>query len=472
MSDQKALAQELRVVTAFKDLADDKLEWIASRMEFRDMENGELIAGEGDPATQMFVILKGGIRGQVERNQDDGRTYMAEVGQITGMLPFSRLRQYPLTTRAYGATRLAIFPASDFPALLEQVPELSERLVGVLADRVRDTTRANVQHEKLAALGKLSAGLAHELNNPASAARRSAENLRETVKAMREANMRLQKQELTQEQRLFLAHLECEWSGGHTAQAMDSLERSDREESVVEWLSDHGVPNPWSLAPGLVDAGCCDVAVLNQIGALFQGQTLTDAMTRLTASFTLSKLVEEIENSTVRISELVRAIKDYSYMDQMARQEIDVHTGIDTTLVMLKHRLRNGIEVTREYDRSLPKICAYGSELNQVWTNLIDNAVDAMDGKGKLTIRTAAEPERALVEIRDNGPGIPPDIRDRIFEPFFTTKPVGKGTGIGLDAVYRIVQKHGGKVEVDSKPGDTRFQVRLPITASTERTTE
>ena len=203
--------------------------------------------------------------------------------------------------------------------------------------------------------------------------------------------------------------------------------------------------------------------MLESLAERFEREVLPDVITRLTASFTLTRLAGEIEHSTARMSELVRAVKEYSYMDQMAEQEIDIHTGIENTLIMLRHRLRQGVTVTRSYDRSLPRICAFGSELNQVWTNLIDNALDAMGEKGELRIRTARELDFALVEIGDNGPGIPADVKARLFEPFFTTKPVGQGTGLGLDMAHRIVQKHRGAIQVESQPGDTRFQIRLPI---------
>jgi signal transduction histidine kinase len=334
--------------------------------------------------------------------------------------------------------------------------------VGVLADRIRETTKADQQQEKLTALGKLSAGIAHELNNPASAVRNAAVSLQETVRALRTAGLHLDQRDLSPEDRTFLAQIECTWSKDHPPVALDSLERSDREESIGDWLEDHQVVNARQLAPDLVDAGC-DIETLRSLSARFDGDTLADAITRLTASFTLNRLVEQIERGTTRISDLVRAVKQYSYMDQSPEQELDVHEGLENTLIMLHYRLKHGIEVIREYDRSIPRICARGSELNQVWTNLIDNAIDAMGSRGELLVRTAAEFGAILVEIRDNGPGIPLEIRDRVFEPFFTTKAVGEGTGLGLDTVYRIVQQHRGQVRVESQPGRTSFQVRLPF---------
>jgi signal transduction histidine kinase len=353
--------------------------------------------------------------------------------------------------------------------MLARIPVLQQRLVSLLADRIRETAVADQQREKLMALGKISAGLAHELNNPAAAVRRAADSLRQAVTSVRAAALRLDKSGLPHDARLFLARLDKDWIKQAGAQsALDTLERSEREEEFAAWLEDHNVPNSWDLSAALVDAGC-DRATLEEIGQQIPAEFLADAFVRMTASFTISRLVEEIESSANKISELVRAVKEYSYMDQMPEQEIDVHEGIENTLIMLRYRLKHGVDVVRDYDRTLPSICARGSELNQVWTNLITNAIDAMNGKGKLCIRTAREANCALVEVVDNGPGIPKEIQTRIFEPFFTTKPVGEGTGLGLDTVYRIVKNHHGDVSFESHPGETRFAVRIPY-AKSERT--
>ena len=461
------LADRLREIDVFADLPQADLEWLASKMTVQTYKPNEVISHEGEPAENMTVILEGRIRGQKENSTDNGRTYTAMAGQITGMLPYSRLTHFPLTTRAVGPTTLALLPVSAFPEMMQRLPTLESRLVRVMADRIRETAVADQQRAKLAALGKLAAGLAHELNNPASAASRSAKALREAMQDLRAASLRLDKRQLTTEQRVFLAETDCGLNEPTEPVALDSLERSDREEQVGAWLESKNIDNPWVLASALVDAGL-EMEMLEDLAQRFPPDVLRDVVVRMTASFTTTRLLSEIEHSVQRISELVTAVKEYSYMDRMAEQEIDVHGGIESTLVMLKHRLRNGVNVVREYDRTLPKICAHGSELNQVWTNLIENAVDAMEGKGELRIRTSSQNTSIVVEVADTGPGIPPAIRDRIFEPFFTTKGVGHGTGLGLDVVYRVVQKHGGDVTVESKPGDTRIQVRLPIPTAKE----
>ncbi len=456
------LNARLRRIAIFADLEEDHLNWLASHLQVAHFEAGALISEEGSVADRLMVILDGEIVGRKEKSADDGRIYSAHAGQVTGMLPYSRLTHYPLTTRAVAPTTAAFLDASWFPEMLKRVPVLGGRLVGVMADRIRESARSDQQREKLISLGKLSAGLAHELNNPASAVRNAASALQQAVAAMRSAALHLDKRELPTADRAFLARLECDWHSTHPQQALDSLDRSDREEEIGSWLETHRIPEAHILAAALVDAGC-DLETLRTLAAKFDDETLALVVTRLASSFTITHLVQQIESGTARISNLVKAVKQYSYMDQTPEQEIDLHDGIENTLVMLHYRLKLGIRVIRQYDRAIPRVCAYASELNQVWTNLIDNAIDAMAGNGELTVRTAPEGAMVLVEIRDNGPGIPAEIQDRIFDPFFTTKGVGEGTGLGLDAVFRIVQKHHGSVRVNSKPGRTSFEVRLPI---------
>ena len=407
----------------------------------------------------MVVILEGELRSQPANPEMP--VFVARAPAVTGMLPYSRMKVFPATTRAVVRTRVAVLPAGRFQEMLERLPMLQPRLVSVLTDRVRRATQLQVQTEKLAALGKISAGLAHELNNPAAAAQRAVGSLRQAFQAFRQAAARLNAHELSEHQRAAIPMLEEEL-GQRAAVPLDSLERSDCEDRIGASLERHGVDRAWEFAPVLVGAGC-DGAWLDDIASQFPQEVLQDLLARITASLAIGSLLEEIEHSSTRITELVRAIKEYTYMDQSPEQEVDIHHGLENTLIMLRYRLKHGIELKLDFDRTLPRVCARGSELNQVWTNLIDNAVDAMSGKGELRIRTAQELDRVLVEIADTGPGIPIEILGHIFEPFFTTKGVGNGTGLGLDTTRRIVREHGGDITVESAPGATRFQVRLPI---------
>ncbi len=312
----------------------------------------------------------------------------------------------------------------------------------------------------------MAAGLAHELNNPAAAGRRAAAHLRETLQVSQSSALKLT-HSLTSAQLEWLAEVERTAREQAARSApLDAMTQSDREETLTTWLDEHEVADGWKLAATLVRAGL-DTKHLDAIAEHIAADGIGTVLTWLEATLATVGLLNEVEQSTGRISELVTAIKEYTYMDQAPQQEVDVHAGLESTLTILGYKLKSGISVLRDYDRSLPRICAYGSELNQVWTNLIDNAIDAMGGQGQVSIRTSREGAYARVEIADTGPGIPPEIRSRIFEPFFTTKGVGEGSGLGLDIAYRIVVgRHHGEISVSSTPGDTRFQVRLPIGSS------
>ncbi len=462
------LIEALRAHPMFSDLDDEQLAWIAQNAEDVHLSPGEIFVHEGDPALYMFVTLSGEAHGRRETTEPDGPVYMMSAGQVTGMLPFSRMTNYPVAVRAVMPSRVARLHKDHFPEMLQRIPQLLPRLVGAMADRVRESSRVDNQREKLMALGKLSAGLAHELNNPASAVRRAAESLREAMAQLRKANSRLDHLSLTCEQRSVLDDWETRAIERlRSLQNLDALEQSDREQEVISWLEEHGVEEPWEIAPCLVEAGL-DSSALSQFAKPFTTAALGPVLGRFVAAVGAERLVREIESSATRISDLVRAIKEYSYMDRAPEQEIDLHRGIESTLTMLKFRLKKGVTVVRDFDKTLPLLCANGGELNQVWTNLIDNAVDAMNSQGELRIRTRREGDRAAIEIIDNGTGIPPEIRSRIFEPFFTTKAPGEGTGLGLDAVYRIIRKHKGDIRVESRPGETRFLIWLPLRQARE----
>lgn len=455
------LIGDLRKIGIFSDLSEGDLRWLAERFEEISLQPGDAGAREGDPANWLFVILEGEIRFQ--QTGKDSPVFRATAGQVTGLLPYSRLKQYKGSARAALPTRIARLHKDHFPEMLRLMPHLGQRLVALMADRIRETTRLETQRDKLMALGKLSAGLAHELNNPAAAAQRATANLRETLEAVRDASIRLARHALSPEQRETILRFEREAGEFKPAIPADPLAQSDREEQIATWLEKCRVPDAWKLAPVLADVGV-DIVKLESLAAEVGDEVLTDALIRIVSLITIARLISEIENSTKRISDLVRAVKEYSYMDRAAMQETDVHQGLESTLTILGHQLKRGVRVVRDYDKELPLICAYGGDLNQIWTNLMDNAIEAMHGQGELRVRTARDlDDRILVEIGDNGPGIPAEVLPHIFDPFFTTKGVGEGTGLGLDTACRIVRNHNGEIHVTSQPGDTRFKVYLPI---------
>jgi signal transduction histidine kinase len=418
----------------------------------------------------MVIFLEGEMHAYWD-DSDHDLVYIARAGdpatEVSGKLPFSRMTTMAATGHAATNVRILQFPVRLFPELMQRMPVLVQRLVGIMSDRVREVTTIDQQQDKLMSLGKLSAGLAHELNNPAAAATRAANDLVATLAELRAADLRLCQHNLTDEQETAIRDFESkaiEYT--NTAAPLNSLDQSDREELVATWLEEHKIEDPWKLSGNLVEAGV-NTASLERISETIDASAFADVLARVNAQLATARLASEIKTGTARISELVRAIKEYSYMDQASVQQVDVHNALDNTLLILKYKLRKkNIVVTRDYATELPPIKAYGSELNQVWTNLIVNAVEAMNEGGTLKVRTKREPTDILVEIRDNGSGIPADVCSRVFEPFFTTKPVGEGTGLGLDTVARIVRKHRGNIRFQSKPGDTCFQVRLPLAAS------
>jgi len=353
------------------------------------------------------------------------------------------------------------FPESKYQDLVQKMPELTQRLVGMMTDRVRETTRREQQRDRLAALGKLSAGLAHELNNPASAAKRAASQLRDILKRIKDASHELGRRELTPTQKAEVEKLEA-FLTQQNEPPPDTLAMSDLEEQLDSLLRSHGQNDLWQLAAGLAHRNVHPEVLETLFGALDPGAARA-ALVRIGALVEVLSLLDEIESSTSRISDLVLAIKEYTYMDQAPVQNVDIVKSLESTLTILNHKLKRGVTVQREYERIPLLVDSFGSELNQVWTNIIDNAIDAMGGIGELRVRTYRDGGCVVVEIGDNGPGISPEVQTHIFEPFFTTKGVGEGTGLGLDTVQRIVKKHRGTIQVNSKPGDTLFQVWLPL---------
>lgn len=462
---ERLTADELAKMALFADDDRAALEWLANNFTVVCYESGEIIVREGSPANEFIVILEGEMHFR-RLNDPYGSVFIRSAGQATGMLPFSRLKVIAGRGTAVGRTRVAVMPASELRELVYRAPNLAQKLVAEMTDRTREMARTEERSAKMLALGKLSAGLAHELNNPASAALRSATLLREMQNHRRREFIALRNQVIPAEIRAVVYKLsdriaEC----GVDANKLDALERSDLESDLADWLRERNLPE--DLAGDLVDSGIRAEDLAPLVNTLLPEHAL-HGLRVLVYDHQILCLTLEIEEASRRISDLVQAVKAYSYMDKTPLSEVDVERGIDITLRMFQHQLKHGFEVKRQFAGNLPKVPANGSELNQVWTNLIDNAIAAMNshpnGNKILTVRTVLEPDDVLVEFTDNGPGIPSEIRGQIFEPFFTTKPVGEGTGLGLDIVARIVRTHQGNIHVNSEPGCTSFQIRLPLT--------
>ena len=451
---------ELLRVPIFTDLPDDQIEWFISHAQEINLRAEEMAFRQGDPADAMFVFLGGQLQ---VRGELGGETVVipVEPGAVTGVLPFSRMKQFTVGCKAITDSRLLRFPTSLFPDLVQRMPELAQRLVGLMSDRIRETTRREQQRDRLASLGKLSAGLAHELNNPASAAKRATSQLRDVLKKIRDASHELGSRDLSPAQKAEIEKLEAAFVESNEAPA-DALTISDLEEQIDSLLRSHGQNDLWQMSADLARKNV-KPELLESLFATLDADTARAALVRIAASVEVATLLDEIESGTSRISDLVRAIKEYTYMDQAPLQNVDLVKSLENTLTILNHKLKHGVTVERDHPKIPLLVNSFGSELNQVWTNIIDNAIDAMHGEGKLQVRTYREDDCAVVEITDNGPGIPPDVQSHIFEPFFTTKGVGEGTGLGLDTVQRIVKKHRGNIQVSSAPGQTRFQVWLPV---------
>ena len=466
---------ELRELFLFADLTDEQLAWVAGNADVVAVAAGDDIVTEGDPATCFHVLLSGtlamsrmigGTPVETTRTEQRGVYF----GAVQFYLQDESTRDYPASVQAITDCTVLALPAREFAEEFARWYPMAKHLLEGLLLGMRKSNSQVAERERLLALGKLSAGLTHELNNPAAAAGRAADALRDRVAGMRNKLAMIASGKLAgaQLQKLVMAQDEFVKKVRH-APALSPMEASDLEDELGDWLDEHDVNGGWDLAPVFV-AGGLRVDDMEAVLTAAGPDTLEGAIRWLAYTVETESLLREILDATARISDLVGAAKQYSQMDRAPHRWIDVHEGLDATLVMFGRKLGegSGIGIVRNYDRTLPQIPAYAAELNQVWTNIIDNAIDAMGESGTLTVRTARDGERLLVEIGDTGPGIPADVRRRIFEPFFTTKAVGHGTGLGLDVTYRVVvNRHRGDVVVESEPGDTRFRVFLPLTETT-----
>ena len=461
------LKEELRGGFLFESLSDEQLDWLVAHGSVEGHDAGVEVFRQGDPAEFFYVLLSGEIQ-LLKRHEgtDVVMTTASEPGAYAGatraFVSASGDQSYAATLRTVSRARLFKLRAEDFAYVLKTWFPMALHLLDGMFLGMSNAEALVGQRDKLIALGALSAGLALELNNPAAAEVRAVDALRDRLQEGRRALVGLAPALGQDELEELLDLLGQAVEAAHNAPSLSTLEAGDREDALADRLRAAGVEDAWEVAPSLVAAGL-DETWLDHVMAS-AGSSAPAAVRWLAVALDIESLVAEIRNSAGRISELVGAMRDYSHLDKGPFEEVDVHDGLTKTLIMLSHKLKKGITVVKDYDRNLPKIRARPGELKQVWTNIIANAVDAMDGQGTLTIRTTRDRDCVLVEISDTGPGIPPDLQSRIFEPFFTTKDVGQGTGLGLDISYRIVvRRHHGDIQVKSVPGDTRFQVWLPI---------
>lgn len=456
----------LHTISSLDGLTDEEYMWLATHGQERVGEDRALLFRENEPAVSMNIILSGEVQVR-RRNNGPIALFIGRAGQMTGMLPFSRMKGYGGEGYAAGPVWALDIDQSLFPEMLAAIPSMAQRCVSLMLDRVREITRMEQQAEKLAALGKLAANLAHELNNPASAAQRSAASLFRELREYGDQKYSLGRLSLSDEEsEKYKAWVQSARARTAAFSATSKAPQSplaivDREDLLLNWLTAHNIPEPWKIAPALSETEIA-IDLLDELAAITRPEVLPVAVATVASSQRVERMAETVVDSTVRIFDLISAIKDYSYMDQAPIQDVDLAQSLENTLTMFNSRLKD-VNVKMEFDPQLPPVSAYGSELNQVWTALIENALEAMNYRGTLRLSTHLSGQLALVEVWDSGLGVDSSISSRIFEPFFTTKAPGRGLGLGLDTVQRIVTKHSGFVAVESKPGATCFQVRLPL---------
>ena len=454
--------EAMRRFPLFADLDDDDLGQLWEAAESIVVPAGETLFEEGTPGDALYAVVDGEI--QITHRVGGREVALARRGEGDFIGEMSLMDDAPrsATARTLRESHLLVIRRRAWETLISCSPSAPVTMLRTMAARLRSTEASLMQQEKLAGLGTLAAGLAHELNNPAAAIRSSVSHLTSAFGAWREAATELAGLELGEPERAALAELIQAQKGTHAAARTDPLARADQEDALQEWLEGQRVERAWELAPSLVGSGW-QVSVLERATAPFEPDHVAPVLRWLAAGAELTTLVDETGRSATAISEIITAVKSYSRLDQAPIQEVDVHESLETTLVILRHKTRGRITVTRDFDPKLPRIEAHGGELSQVWTNIIDNAIDAMHGRGTIQLSTCAYPDEVVVEIADDGPGIPPDVQPRVFDPFFTTKPVGSGTGLGLYIAHNIVvNQHGGEIAFESHPGQTRVRIRLP----------
>ncbi|GAA0873181.1 ATP-binding protein [Gangjinia marincola] len=455
---------DLKEVPALSHVPEDQLDWLLSKSTTKELNQCDHLFKKGDPIDKLFIVIRGKLEIKIEQQGKYKTVGVINQYDLSGLLPFSRASTALGFGEAIEDSTLLVVEGVHFREMVANHFELTEALVHVMNSRIRDFTKRNVQEEKMMALGKLSAGLAHELNNPASAMVRSAKSLKSHLGAVPEKFKELMAMEVTNDQVDRINDLLFDKISNRPENNMKLMERAQKEEELEEWLEDHNVENAFELTETLLDF-CFDITTIEKILDQVGPHNFPPTITWIEQMLTTEKMVDEIDESASRISTLVGSVKTYTHMDRgQEKTPEDLHKGIKSTLIMLQHKLKKkGIEVEKNFAENIPPVPMKPSEINQVWTNLIDNAIDAMDQDGKLTITTSVENKKAVIKVQDNGSGISDDIIDKIFDPFFTTKAIGEGTGMGLELVQRIIHQHQGDIKATSNNNGTIFKVQLPI---------
>lgn len=458
------ILDELRQIPLLADLTEEDLERLYGMAKTISIPSGELVLQEGDPGDSLYVVLDGELEVTKRHGRQEVLLATYKAGQFFGEMALLEQAPRSASVRTLSESRLLMISQTAFQTLLSCSPSAPLKILRTVTSRLRSTESMLIQNEKMAALGTLAAGLAHELNNPAAAIQRSTAQLRDTLAERERLAAELTTLVNDPHQKETLGALqEQSVKGAASPPPFDPLTLNEQEYLLQEWLEDHSVGQAWELAPVLVSSGW-ERRELERLAEQFSPERLPVVVRWLAANSSIYSLLDEVAKSAEAMSEIVKAVKTYSYLDQAPIQEVDVRESLENTLVLLRPKIKAGVSIKRDYADDVPRIEAYGSELNQVWTNILDNAIYAMQSRGELALHTCARDSDVIVEIVDNGPGIPSELQRRIFEPFFTTKAPGVGTGLGLHIAYNIVvHKHHGRIEVSSRPGETRFQVLLPV---------